>query len=209
MPDAPIAIASLSKFQGERIILRNLDFVGKAGALTLVLGANGAGKSTLLRIMAGLTRPTSGKVERRENLRMAYIGHPTFLYPGLTALQNLAFQSKINGLSLTEADLLEILKKAGLAAYAYEPARVFSRGMAQRLNFCRALMLEPELLLLDEPFTGMDAQSQAAMRAELARRRDHGACIILVSHAPQADAAMSTDILTLARGKLSRGVLPC
>lgn len=201
MPEPLIAITGLSKFQGDRIILRNLNFEGRGGSLVLLQGANGAGKSTLLRIMAGLTRPTAGKVERAENL--AYIGHPTFLYPGLTAIQNLAFQAKINNLALSEQDLLGILKKAGLAAYAYEPVRVFSRGMAQRLNFCRALMPEPELMLLDEPFTGMDAPSQAAMRSELERRRDAGACIILVSHTPQADAPLATEMLTLARGSLS------
>lgn len=209
MSDRLFAATNISKIQGDRIILRNLNLVGEVGALTLVLGANGAGKSTLLRILAGLTRPSAGKLSRKEDLRMAYIGHPTFLYPNLTAIQNLSFHAKIQGLKPTEAGLLEQLKKAGLIAHAYEPARVFSRGMAQRLNFCRALLSSPDLLLLDEPFTGMDAPSQAAMRMELARRRDSGACIVLVSHNPEADATLATQVLRLARGSLSAEEKPC
>lgn len=202
MSDRLFAAVNLSKIQGDRIILRNLNLVGYPGAITLILGANGAGKSTLLRILAGISRPTSGKISRKENLRISYIGHPTFLYPGLTALQNLIFHAKIQQLSLSESELLEKLKHVGLIAHAYEPIRIFSRGMAQRLNFCRALLSAPDLLLLDEPFTGMDAPSQAAMRMELAQRRDNGACIVLVSHNPEADAPLANQTLQLTRGSL-------
>lgn len=209
MPDATIAVAGLSKFLGDRIVLRNLDFAAAPGEFKLVLGANGAGKSTLLRIMAGLSSPTSGVVKRREGARLAYIGHATFLYPRLTALQNLAFQAKIHRLPLQEEHLLDLLKKTGLAGHAHEPVRFFSRGMAQRLNFCRALMPDPELLLLDEPFTGMDADSRTTMRSELARRRDNGACVVMVSHEPATDAIMATEVLTLARGRLAASGAPC
>lgn len=209
MSDRLFAATNISKIQGERIILRNLNLVGEVGTLTLILGANGAGKSTLLRIIAGLARPSSGKISRKEDLRVGYIGHPTFLYPNLTAIQNLAFHAKIQGLKPTEAQLLEQLKKAGLIGFAYERAGAFSRGMAQRLNFCRALMPAPALLLLDEPFTGMDAPSQAAMRMELARRRDSGACIVLVSHNPEHDATLATQVLRLACGSLSAEEKPC
>lgn len=203
MPEILLSLDKISKFQGDKPVLRNISLRIEQGEAVLILGANGAGKSTLLRLMAGLGRPSSGKVEQKENLRLAYIGHPTFLYPGLTAMQNLAFQAKIHGLKLSADALMAILEKAGLASQAHEPARVFSRGMAQRLNFFRALMLEPELFLLDEPFTGMDSHSQSTLREELQSRRDNGASLVLVSHAPELDAPLANKILTLAKGKLS------
>lgn len=208
MSEALISVSNLGKTRGERAILRNLDFVCQSGELSLVLGPNGAGKSTFLRILAGLANASAGEITRKEGLRMSYIGHATFLYPSLNAVDNLLFQAKINGLCIKEREIVEILKKAGLAAQAYEPVRVFSRGMAQRLNFCRALMTNPELLLLDEPFTGMDQQSQKSMRMELARLRDNGAGIILVSHAPEVDSAIADKVLSLSKGRLMEAP-PC
>lgn len=185
-------------------MLRSLSLDISQGETILLLGANGAGKSTLLRILAGLGKADTGKVERKAGLRQAYLGHPTFLYPGLTAMQNLSFQAKIHGLKISESALLTALEGVGLKAYAHEQAKTFSRGMAQRLNFCRALLTEPELLLLDEPFTGMDSSSQRQMREELAARRQRGTSIVLASHVPELDAALADKILLLAKGKLER-----
>lgn len=203
--NAPLSLKGISKIRDERLILRNVSLDCQCGTLTLVLGANGAGKSTLLRIAAGLVRPDAGAVHMEEKLRMAVIAHHTYLYPNLTALDNLTFQARINKFNITRSEIMAWLDKAGLAAYAHEAVRIFSRGMAQRLNFCRALMLRPDILLLDEPFTGMDAHSQAAMRAELERMRRAGACILLVSHAPAADASIATGAVEIRKGRLE----PC
>lgn len=199
-----ISARNVSRFYGEKLVFRNLDIDAMPGRLYLILGANGAGKSTLLRLLAGLLRPDAGEITRRANLKIAYLGHHTFLYPSLTAIQNLHFWAKSHRLALGKSDLLAILERAGLEAQAHEQTRSFSRGMAQRLNFARCLMLDPELMLLDEPFTGMDAQSRLTLRQELARRRDSGASILLVSHSPDTDSVIADAVLTVEKHRLAQ-----
>lgn len=208
LPDSLASFRNVSRFYGDKLIFRNLDLDALPGKIYLILGANGAGKSTLLRLAAGLARPDAGKISRRDKLRIAYLGHATFLYPALTALQNLRFWAKVHRLSNNDAGLMDLLAKAGLEAHAHERAGIFSRGMAQRLNFARCLMLEPELLLMDEPFTGMDEHSRTALRIELSKRRDLGACVMLVSHSPEADGKIADAILTIEKHRLVQKTAP-
>lgn len=168
-----------------------------------ILGANGAGKSTLLRIMANLAAPSGGRRELAPKKRVAYIGHATFLYPNLDAFENLRFQARINSLPADAASIMAWLGKVRLDKFAHEACRHFSRGMAQRLNFARALMLEPDIFLLDEPFTGLDQESAQLMKAELQARRHAGCAIALVSHAPEADLATATHVGRLAGGRFA------
>ena len=148
----------LAKVYGDRIVLRDVNASFAAGSISLLAGNNGAGKSTLLRIVAGLARATSGTVRFADPAPVtAYLGHATFLYPGLSALENLAFWNGVHELRLSRHELLGLLDHVGLAAHAHERAGIFSRGMAQRLNLARVLMLQADLLLLDEPGTGLDA----------------------------------------------------
>ena len=162
----------VAKLYGVKVIFKEVSCAFTAGSVSLLVGGNGAGKSTLMRIMAGLSRPSAGRVRQAESgtrsggLRLGYLGHATFLYPGLTALENLAFWRTAHGLRLSRSDLLTGLERVGLAAHAHERAGVFSRGMAQRLNLARVLMIEPDLLLLDEPGTGLDAASLALLRRD-------------------------------------------
>lgn len=201
-PDALLSLRDVSRFYGEKPVFRNLDLELAPGLLYLVLGPNGAGKSTFLRLLAGLSAPDSGKVERRDNLRLSYLGHPTFIYPALTAIQNLRFWARAWNMTANDEILLAALALVGLERHAHEQARVFSRGMAQRLNFARCLLPNPELLLLDEPFTGMDARTRAALYAEIAARRDAGVCVVLVSHIPESDGALADVVLTIDRRRL-------
>lgn len=194
-----LALRNVSKLYGERLILKKISCEVMPGEITLIIGSNGAGKSTLLRIMAGLSKPDSGSLERAPNLAVAYLGHATYLYPALSAYANLAFWAKAHKLNLNNEQLMLLLTKVQLQDFARETVRNFSRGMAQRLNFARALMLNPALFLLDEPFTGMDAQSQTLMRAELKQRQKDGACIILVSHSLAQDQPIADNILALAK----------
>ncbi|MDE5879564.1 MAG: ATP-binding cassette domain-containing protein, partial [Desulfovibrio sp.] len=149
MPEgAALVLERVGKRFGAARVLRNVDAAFPRGTVTLVTGGNGAGKSTLLKIMAGLSRPSAGRVLRAgageeggAEPTLGYVGHATFLYPGLTALENLAFWRRAHGFRPDGAALLALLERVGLAAHAHERARVFSRGMAQRLNLARVLML--------------------------------------------------------------------
>ena len=207
---AALVLERVGKRYGAARVLRNVDCALFPGTVTLVTGGNGAGKSTLLKIMAGLSRPSAGRVrfpaaraEDGAEPRLGYVGHATFLYPGLTALENLAFWRTAYRLSLDGDALAALLARVGLADHAHERARVFSRGMAQRLNLARVLMLAPDILLLDEPATGLDAPSRELLRREIAQARTSGACVALVSHDLTGDALLADRVLALAGGTVT------
>lgn len=210
MPEGDaLVLERVDKRFGAVRVLRQVDCAFSRGAVTLVSGGNGAGKSTLLKIMAGLSKPSSGRVifpqaQGREvaGPRLSYVGHATFIYPGLTALENLAFWRTACRLSLDGAALFKLLERVGLAPHAHERARVFSRGMAQRLNLARAIMLSPDILLLDEPATGLDVPSREFLQSEIIQAKERGACVILVSHDFAGDAALADFVLALAKGKV-------
>lgn len=196
-------LTDVCKAYGGRLILRGIDLEFFPGNLTLLTGANGAGKSTLLRLLAGLAKPTNGKISRRENSRLSYLGHATFIYPGLSAFENLAFWTRAMRLDFSEKDLLDLLKRVNLKAHAHDRAGVFSRGMAQRLNFARILAENPDLLLLDEPFSGLDRESREMMRAEILRKVEEGACAVMVSHSLETDIGRAQNIIVLKGGKVA------
>ena len=207
---AALVLERVGKRYGGARVLRNIDCALFPGAVTLVTGGNGAGKTTLLKIMAGLSRPSAGRVRfpaaqapDGAGPRLGYVGHATFLYPGLTALENLAFWRTAYRLTQDGEALLALLARVGLAAHAHERARVFSRGMAQRLNLARVLMLAPDILLLDEPATGLDAPSRELLRREIAQARAAGVCVALVSHDLAGDAPLADRVLELADGTVA------
>ena len=178
-----IALRHVAKTFGARLILRDCTAEFREGSVSLVTGENGAGKSTLLRIIAGLSQPSSGKVSfAPAEPSIGFLGHQTFLYPALTALENLAFWQKAHGLPAGEAALLGMLEHVNLARHAHERAGVFSRGMAQRLSLARILLQRPDVLLLDEPGTGLDQASLAMLEEEILEARKRGAAVVCVSH---------------------------
>ncbi len=197
----------VAKAYGRKAVLRDVSCTLESGSVSLLTGRNGSGKSTLMRIMAGLARPTRGEIERPEDgAHVGYVAHVTFLYPNLTALENLGFWNRAFGMSLSEADMRKGLDRVGLAPYAHERAGCFSRGMAQRLNLARILLQAPRLWLLDEPGTGLDAESLAMLRAEIAAARDNGACIVLITHDAEGDGPLADRRLTLEGGRLAAAV---
>ena len=202
-----LRLDSISKLYGVKVIFKDVFCTLSGGSVSLLVGGNGAGKSTLMRIMAGLARPSRGTVHRAD-VCLGYLGHATFLYPGLSALENLAFWRTAHGLGLGEGELMSMLDRVGLTAYAHERAGVFSRGMAQRLNLARVLMLQPDILLLDEPGTGLDATSLALLRQEVRAARQRGACVVLISHDLQGDVPLADRLLALAGRKLIYDGIP-
>ena len=193
-----LRLSSVSHFFGSRLIFKGVTCDLVPASIMLVAGPNGAGKSTLLKIMAGLIAPRAGTVERRVADRaMAFMGHQTFVYPALSALGNLEFWNSVYGRGLDDAALLGLLERVGLKGFALEAAGTFSRGMAQRLSLARVLLVEPELLFLDEPSTGLDIASQALLYGELEAARARGAGIVWISHDLERDLGRADTVLRL------------
>lgn len=200
-----LRVRGIAKIYGERTLFKGVDCALDTGDIALLLGANGAGKSTLLRIIAGLARPSAGTVECAvPPERLAYVGHATFLYGGLTAWENLAFWWGAQGGAAQAADarITAALRRVELLPHAHERAGIFSRGMAQRLNLARALMGEPQLILLDEPGTGLDTASLALLRREIAAAAARGAGVLWISHDRAGDAPLATHVWELRQGRL-------
>lgn len=178
-----IELRKVGKSFASRVLFKNVTATLKAGRVHLLTGSNGSGKSTLLRMIAGLTRPTAGEIVLEdEDVLMGYLGHSTFVYGNLTAVENLAFWQRAYGQTADERDILSMLAHVGLAPFAHTRAGVFSRGMTQRLALARVLLLKPAVYLLDEPETGLDKASRELLHDEMKRARDNGACVVWVSH---------------------------
>ncbi len=199
-----LEVKNVAKFFGNRCIFKNVSFNIARNSITLLMGANGAGKSTLLSIMAGLAKPSVGQLKAHvEEQEIGYLGHSTFIYAGLTALENLRFWGELYNKSTQDDILKAILERVDLAPFAYEKAGVFSRGMAQRLNLARVLLIEPKLWLLDEPCTGLDVKSASLLRGEVSKACESGAGIVWISHDIAADAPLAKRLLRLEKGRLA------
>ncbi len=198
-----LAVHKVAKLYGSKCILKDVSCSVESYTLTLLMGANGAGKSTLLRIMAGLLNPSVGEVRYCvAEGAIGYLGHASFLYPALTARENLRFWADMYGIESSTDILDAVLTRVGLRSFALEKAGIFSRGMAQRLNLARILLLRPALWLLDEPGTGLDIQSAELLRREIIAARNAGAGIVWISHDKAADSPLADRILTLEHGCL-------
>jgi heme exporter protein A len=197
--DTPLlTVKRAAKFFGNKLVFKEISCEVRSGEILLVAGPNGAGKSTLMRIMAGLSKPSAGEVvPGLEPEETAYLGHATFIYPGLTALENLRFWASMYGLSPTRDELMALLKRVGLERAAEEKAGAFSRGMAQRLNLARIYQADPRLIFLDEPGTGLDPASMKRLRGEISGLRDQGTAIVWISHHVTEDAALADTVLAL------------
>jgi heme exporter protein A len=198
---------------GVRPVLRGIDLELARGESLAVLGANGAGKTTLLRVLAGLLRPRSGEVRiLGEPLpgtpslrsRVGLVMHEGGFYADLSARENLMFFAAIAGLprGAREARVVLALEEVDLGAAADRRAGEFSRGMKQRLAIARALLGDPELLLLDEPFSGLDRQGARGISELLAARRAAGTSLVMVLHELEHAAALAGHALVLADGRV-------
>ena len=206
--------AGLEKRFGRVTALRGVDFEIAGGESVSILGANGAGKSTLLRILAGLSRPSRGEFRvlrdgatkplTRDELRgeIGYVGHATLVYGELTALENLVFAARLHGRAPDRDRLVLLLAEVGLLDVADRRAGTFSRGMAQRLSIARSIVHDPRVLLLDEPFTGLDETSAERLSTQLASLRADGRTLILVTHDPRRAIELSDRALVLHRGEI-------
>ncbi|WP_456325360.1 ABC transporter ATP-binding protein [Desulfonauticus submarinus] len=178
-----IALNNVTHFFGYRLILKNVNLCLEKGKLYLLRGRNGSGKSTLLKIMAGLLKPTEGDVIfNMEKTKIGYLAHSPFIYPYFSAMENLSFFAKIYSLKIDEEKIIYTLESVGLEKFATEKVKNFSRGMKQRLNLARIFLLSPELLLLDEPETGLDEDFIKSLNKKIKEIVDGGGTVVWISH---------------------------
>ncbi|HTX33263.1 MAG TPA: heme ABC exporter ATP-binding protein CcmA [Solirubrobacteraceae bacterium] len=209
MSSAPpgIELRGLTRRFGEREVLRGLTVALPAGATLAVLGRNGAGKSTLLRILATLLRPHGGEVavlgealpQRAfaARAKLGYLGHDALLYRDLTGRENLRYHARLHRLAEGRVD--EVLAAVDMGPRADDPVRTLSQGMVQRLAICRAVLHQPQLLLLDEPLANLDPGAGELVEALIGR--SSGATRVLTSHDPAAALREADLVLGLDQGR--------
>ncbi|MFN7978898.1 MAG: ABC transporter ATP-binding protein [Vicinamibacterales bacterium] len=210
-----IAAVHLGRHYGRRRALHDLSFTARAGDILGLLGPNGAGKSTLLSILGTLLAASTGHVEYGSQrvaetgaalrARIGMLGHDLFLYPELSARENLAFFASLYGLDRPGAVADAALERAGLATRGADLVSSFSRGMRQRVALERALLHEPRLLLLDEPFTGLDQASTASLVARLRAEQARGVITILATHDLDVVDGVLSDVVFLQGGRRVTG----
>jgi len=211
-----VSADDISRTFGRRRALAHVSFEVQRGRILGLLGPNGAGKSTMLAVLATLLNPTSGTIrfgtassaelQRRGDggrlrARIGVLGHDLFLYPELTARENLAFFAGVHGVADPARAAEEALESARLGDRADDPVASFSRGMRQRVALERALIHRPRLVLLDEPFTGLDDASTGGFLARLDVLRDAGAIVVLATHDLDLADGLLDDAMFLRDGK--------
>ncbi len=204
-----LAAAALTRRFGSARALAGVDLAVWPGECHLVAGPNGAGKSTLLRLLAGLARPSSGTVlldgrplaeQPFARRAVGLLSHQSHLYDDLTPAENLEFAARLYGLPDPAGAARAGLASAGLSDRADDAVRRLSRGMVQRVAIARALLHGPRVLLLDEPFTGLDPQSATRVAALLETQRAQGRGLVLVSHEVHESWKLATHAHLLVRG---------
>lgn len=187
-----VDLHDVSRYYGRRRALAKTSLTFHQGGVTGLFGPNGAGKSTLLGVLSTLVRPTSGEVRYGEATaraigdslrgRIGVLGHDLFLYGDLTARENLVFFGRLYALTDLDARVTKALTQARLTDRANDRVSSFSRGLRQRLAVERALLHGPRLVLLDEPFTGLDDESAGLLAGRLRTLRDEGAIVLMATH---------------------------
>jgi heme exporter protein A len=207
-----VAVEDVSRHFGRRKALSRISFAARAGSIVGLLGPNGAGKSTLLAILATLLEASAGLVRYGSHgggaagaalrARIGLLGHDLYLYADLTAHENLAFFAELYGDRHPRAAADRALARAGLADRAGDPVASFSRGMRQRVALERALVHDPRLVLLDEPFTGLDDASLAALVMRLGELREQGAIVVLATHDLDVAEGLFDQVVFLRDGRM-------
>jgi heme exporter protein A len=208
-----IRITGLRKAFGAHRVLDGLALEVRGGEAVALLGANGAGKTTLLRILATLTRPTRGTVTvlghdcarapERVRPHIGLVAHGSYVYEDLTALENLKFWTTLSGLSPAPVDLAGALAAVELERLGNERVRTFSAGMKRRLSLARFLLARPRILLLDEPFGGLDQRAKKWLEGHLESFKADGGALVMATHSFGRELAVADRIVILAGGAIA------
>lgn len=212
MSAAPLLEAhGLEKWFGPLPAVRDVSFRLDPGDVLVVFGPNGAGKSTLLRLLAGVVRPAAGAVAIHgqpvragapaASRHLGFLSHRTHLYSGLTARENLTLHARLRALPEPRERSDRGLRGVGMAERGAEPVRDLSRGMQQRVALARTLLHEPDVLLLDEPFTGLDVDASAALNAAIDTTRGGGGGVVLVTHDLERGLELATHVAIQVAGR--------
>lgn len=210
MSSAALEVSGVWKFYGDFPALRDIALRVEAGSTVALLGRNGAGKTTLLRIIAGLSKPSRGAVtiggadvrDETTRRRIGVLGHGISLYEELSAVENLRLFAKLYGIPNPAKRVDEMLERTGLERVRDGLAREFSRGMRQRLAVARVFLHDPEVLLLDEPFTALDDRAIAVLQSLLNDMHERGRTIVMSTHQLREALELATHVAMIQRGKL-------
>ncbi|MGE0822463.1 MAG: heme ABC exporter ATP-binding protein CcmA [Candidatus Binatia bacterium] len=192
-------------------ILHNVSYQVAAGETIAVFGPNGAGKTTFLRLLATLVRPSSGTLKLfgqtpdESDLRhkLGFLGHDSFLYLDLTPIENLTFYGRAYGLKNLDARIAEVLHYVGLQDWGHTAIRTFSRGMEQRIALARTLLHDPQLLLFDEPYTGLDTRGIETLQQTFVQAREQGKTVIFTTHDFRLGLQLCDRAVIFHRGRLA------
>jgi len=208
-----VEVAELSRTFGSRRAVAGVTFSLAAGECLALFGPNGAGKTTLLRVLAGLLRPTSGSA-RVCGIRLpggalarsgvGLISHHTMLYEALSPRENVAFAARLYGIRDSRARVDDVLRRMSMLERSEAPVRSLSRGMQQRVSIARAMVHAPQLVLADEPYSGLDDSGARALTALLQDLRSTGTAIIIVTHNLAEGLSLATHAAVMQRGKFVR-----
>jgi heme exporter protein A len=207
---AALEVEHLSKRFGSTLALDDIGWSAEHGASIALFGPNGAGKTTLMRLCATLLRPTTGTVRvlgldaaahgiavRR---RIAVLGHESWLYPDLSARENLRFYARLFGITRPQPRIDALIDRLGLGGWSHRPVRALSRGLLQRAAVARVLLHEPDILLLDEPFTGLDLDARDVLCDVLRDAHRRGATLLMSTHDVGLGLALCSAAVVLVRG---------
>ncbi len=202
----------ITKYFGHRKIVNNANLTINSGEVVTIFGPNGAGKTTFIKILATLLRPSSGELEAEGNdaitdyaaarSLLGVVVHDHLAYPTLSAFENLKFFGQMYGIEHLEIRCNALLDEVGLQRFVHEPLHIFSRGMTQRFMIARALLHNPSILLLDEPFSGLDAAAKQFVQKRIAQEREDGKGILITTHNTELGYLVGTRFLFMINGNL-------
>ena len=207
-----IRASGLTKDFGHRTIVKNATFSVRPGEVAAIFGPNGAGKTTLIKMLATLLRPTSGGLEiegtdaiagaSRVRRALGVVIHEHLAYRAFSPYENLKFFGQMYGVEQCEHRVTTLLAEVGLQRFIHEPLHIFSRGMTQRFMIARALLHHPSVLLLDEPFSGLDAAAKQFVLERITRERQKGTGIVITTHNTELGYLVGTRFLFMIDGEL-------
>lgn len=207
-----VIVDKVSKSYGRSYAVNRVSTRFEAGQLIALLGPNGAGKSTLLTMLATLTRPDRGELHydamsqmelvRKARDRVGYVSHDALLYIDLTGRENLSFFASMYAVSEPEARIADLLERVDMTGAGDKLVRAYSRGMRQRLSIARSLLQRPDVLVLDEPFTGLDQWGALDLVGLLEEERSAGRIIVLSTHRVEVLNGVANGVRVLDRGRL-------